>query len=129
MNNQIKDFGQTLVKSYLWAIPETFNYYFGSIAREPRVPKPKTKSGIAGMVAGSVLMIATVYGGIRAAGKGFEYYLEHEAQPKIVYLVDGKEVEEKRFNTNEELKAYDESKEGKEKAAYYMELNTHKARK
>ncbi len=47
----------------------------------------------------------------------------YQSLPGVVYFVDGKEVLERRFKTNEELKAYTESEEGKAEAKFYLEQN------
>jgi hypothetical protein len=49
----------------------------------------------------------------------------YDSFPRVVYLVDGKEVLERRFKTNEELKAYTESEQGKAEAKFYLEQNSH----
>ena len=45
--------------------------------------------------------------------------------PGVVYLVHGKEVLERRFKTNEKLKAYTDSEQGKAEAKFYLEQNSH----
>jgi hypothetical protein len=50
----------------------------------------------------------------------------YNSKPGIVYMVNGKEMMERRFDTNEECREYMNSERGKQEAAYYSSLNKKK---
>ncbi|VVB79549.1 Uncharacterised protein [uncultured archaeon] len=52
----------------------------------------------------------------------------YDSQPHITYLVNGKEVITRTFDSNEALKAYEESEPGKKEAEYYLSLNNRRAK-
>ena len=47
----------------------------------------------------------------------------HDSKPGITYFVHGKEVMDRRFETNEECQKYLNSEQGKKEAEYYSRLN------
>ncbi|PIN89354.1 hypothetical protein COU60_04345 [Candidatus Pacearchaeota archaeon CG10_big_fil_rev_8_21_14_0_10_34_76] len=47
-----------------------------------------------------------------------------DSKPHITYFDHGEEVITRRFDTNEELNAYQESEEGHAEMKYFMELNS-----
>jgi hypothetical protein len=50
----------------------------------------------------------------------------YNSKPGIVYMVDGKEMMERRFDTNEECQRYMNSEKGKQEADYYSSLRKKK---
>jgi hypothetical protein len=76
------------------------------------------KNGLLGIIGTVVLVSAMSVGLIRSCQDNYD-----KSRPGVVYLVKGKPVIERRFNTNEELKRYEESEQGKREVEYYLAQN------
>jgi len=122
-NGTLKDFGNGITNTWKGIIDSCKEEYFGIPMKNPIQLCSRTKMGLVGLIAGISLMLGAV--GVTTLGltRGFDSYLRHEGQPKVIYLIDGKEVIERRFKTNEEMHQYLDSEQGKREAEFYVPQN------
>ena len=122
-NGTIKDFGSG-VKNTLKGIGNACKEeYLGIPMQEPIRLCSKTKMGLAGLVAGGLITLGAIGATTFGAVKGFEFYLQQEARPSIIYQVNGKPVLIKNFNSNEEMQEYVESERGIKEREFYRAQN------
>jgi len=79
------------------------------------------RNGLLSCLGTAVLVSAIGVGLIRSCQGNYD-----KGRPGVVYMVNGKQVIERRFNTNEQFQEYLNSKRGKQEAKYYSSLNKNK---
>ena len=80
-----------------------------------------TKNNLLSVLGATVLVAAMSIGLIKSCQD--EY---NNSRPGVVYYVHGKQVIQRRFDTNEECQKYLNSEKGKQEAAYSLGLNNSK---
>jgi len=124
-NGTLKDFGNGIKNTWKGIINSCKEEYFGIPMKNPIQLCSRTKMGLVGLIVGVGLMFGTIGTTTLGLTRGFDSYLKHEGQPKVIYLIDGKEVIERKFKTNEEMHQYLDSEQGKKEAAFYSAQNKH----
>ena len=76
------------------------------------------KSNLLGFIGTAVLISAMGVGLIKSCNENY-----NNSRPGVVYYVNGKQVIERRFDTNEQFQNYLNSEKGKWEAEYYSSLN------
>lgn len=76
------------------------------------------KSNLVSAILGGVIIAASGTALVKSIVDGY-----YDSQPHVTYLVNGKEVISRTFDTNEELHKYMGSEKGKQEAEYYLKLN------
>jgi hypothetical protein len=78
------------------------------------------KKGLLGIVGTAVLLSVIGVGLIKSFQDNY-----YGSKPGVVYMVNGKPVIERRFNTNEQFQEYLNSERGKQEAEFYLAQNKH----
>jgi hypothetical protein len=122
-NGTINDFGSGIKNTLKGIVNACKEEYSGIPMQKPIQLCSKTKMGLVGLVAGGFITLGAIGATIFGAVKGFEFYLQQESRPSIVYQLDGKPVIIKRFNLNEEMQGYFESERGIQEREFYQAQN------
>lgn len=102
-NGTLNDFEKE-IKNTLKGVADAYKEeYLGIPMQNPVQLCPKTKMGLAGLIAGGLITLGTIGAITFGAVKGFEYYLQHEAQSKVVYSIEGRPAIERRFDSNKKM--------------------------
>jgi len=81
----------------------------------------KMTKKLLGIIASTVIFTAAAVGLIKSCQENSD-----ASRPGVDYMVKGKTVIKKRFDTQAEFDNYLNSEQGKREAAYYMQLNSKK---
>jgi len=122
-NGTINDFGSGVKNTLKGIVNACKEEYFGIPMQKPIQLCSRTRMGLVGSIAGGLITLSAIGATTLGAVKGFEFYLQQEARPSIIYQIDGKPVIEKKFNSNEEMQEYTESERGIKEREFYQAQN------